>query len=88
VLPPLRERTADISSLAAHFLALLSAENSLPLKQLSGASLEYLRQSPWPGNVRELQHAIERAFILSGAETQLIVKHFQQFGDGSQLREI
>jgi len=38
--------------------------------------------------VRELQHAIERAFILSGADTQLNAKHFQQFGEGSQLREI
>jgi transcriptional regulator with GAF, ATPase, and Fis domain len=88
VLPPLRERIDDISSLAAHFLALLSAENGLPLKQLSGTSLDFLRHLPWPGNVRELQHVIERAFILSGAETQLCVKHLQQFGEGGQLSEI
>ena len=88
VLPPLRERVEDIRSLAAHFLALLTAENGLPLKELSSAALGFLQQSQWPGNVRELQHAIERAFILSGAETQLSAKHFQQFGEGSQLREI
>jgi transcriptional regulator with GAF, ATPase, and Fis domain len=88
VLPPLREHAEDISSLTEHFLLLLSSENGLPLKQISGAALDFLQQSRWPGNVRELQHAIERAFILSGAETQLSVKHFQQFGDGSQLREI
>ena len=88
MLPPLRERAEDIKFLAAHFLALLSAENGLPLKQLSAAALGFLQQSQWPGNVRELQHAIERAFILSGADTQLNVKHFQQFGEGSQLREI
>ncbi len=88
VLPPLRERAEDVSSLAAHFLSLLSAENGLPLKQLSGSALNFLQQAQWPGNVRELQHAIERAFILSGAEAQLSVKHFQQFGDCSQLREI
>jgi transcriptional regulator with GAF, ATPase, and Fis domain len=87
-LPPLRERADDISSLAAHFLSLLSAENGLPLKQLTDAALDFLEQSHWPGNVRELQHAIERAFILSGDETQLIVEHFQQFGESSQLREI
>jgi len=60
----------------------------LPLKQISGGTLNFLQQLRWPGNVRELQHAIERAFILSGVETHLAVKHFQQFGDGGQLREI
>jgi transcriptional regulator with GAF, ATPase, and Fis domain/CheY-like chemotaxis protein len=88
MLPPLRERAEDIRLLAAHFLALLSAENGLPLKQLSGSALGFLQQWRWPGNVRELQHAVERAFILSGAETQLSIKHFQQFGEDSQLREI
>jgi len=87
-LPPLREREEDISLLAEHFLSLLSAENGLPLKQISGGTLNFLQQLRWPGNVRELQHAIERAFILSGVETHLAVKHFQQFGDGGQLREI
>ena len=88
VLPPLRERAVDILPLAVHFLGLLSAENGLPLKRLSLDALGFLQQSQWPGNVRELQHAIERAFILSGADTQLNTKHFQQFGEGSQLREI
>jgi transcriptional regulator with GAF, ATPase, and Fis domain len=88
ILPPLRERIEDIKSLAEHFLALLSVENGLPIKQLSGAALGFLQEAQWPGNVRELQHAIERAFILSGANTQLSVKHFQQFGEDGQLREI
>jgi transcriptional regulator with GAF, ATPase, and Fis domain len=88
VLPPLRERAVDILPLAVHFLELLSAENGLPLKRLSLDALGFLQQSQWPGNVRELQHAIERAFILSGADTQLDTKHFQQFGENSQLRKI
>jgi len=87
-LPPLRERAEDVRSLATHFLALLSSESGLPLKQLSGSALGFLQQSQWPGNVRELQNAIERAFIVSGAETQLSIKHFQQFNEDSQLREI
>jgi len=87
-LPPLRERADDIGLLAAHFLSLLSTENSLPLKQLSEPALALLEQFPWPGNVRELQHAIERAFILSGEGTEMLVEHFQQFGEGGQLREI
>jgi transcriptional regulator with PAS, ATPase and Fis domain len=33
------------------------------------------------GNVRELQHAIERAFILAGNETQLSPEHFPSLGE-------
>lgn len=51
-------------------------------------ALGLLEQANWPGNVRELQHAIERAFILSGEETQLEVEHFQKLGNSHQLREI
>ena len=87
-VPPLRERLEDIGQLAAHFLERLSAENDMPLKQLSAATLALLQQSQWTGNVRELQHAIERAFILSGNDTQLHVEHFQAFNEGGLFREI
>jgi transcriptional regulator with GAF, ATPase, and Fis domain len=87
-VPPLRERADDVGALSTHFLALLSRENALPPKQLSSSALALLEQSHWAGNVRELQHAIERAFILSGNESQLRVEHFQSFGEGGQLREI
>jgi len=75
-LPPLRERTEDIAGLSAHFLEKLSTENGVPCKKLSGASLSLLEQSDWQGNVRELQHAIERAYILAGNETELRTEHF------------
>jgi transcriptional regulator with GAF, ATPase, and Fis domain len=87
-LPSLRERVEDIAPLAAHFLSLLCNETGLPLKRLSDSALNLLQRSPWPGNVRELQHAIERAFILSGDQSQLCLEHFQSFEDGKQLREI
>jgi transcriptional regulator with GAF, ATPase, and Fis domain len=87
-IPPLRERSSDISVLSAYFLARLSAENSLPCKYLTGAALSLLQRAHWEGNVRQLQHAIERAFILSGEETALSVEHLQHFGDSGQLREV
>jgi transcriptional regulator with GAF, ATPase, and Fis domain len=87
-LPSLRERAEDIGPLADHFLSLLAGENSLPLKQLSVPALALLQESHWSGNVRELQHAIERAFILAGNETQLRAAHFQVFSDGGPIREI
>jgi transcriptional regulator with GAF, ATPase, and Fis domain len=87
-IPPLRERAGDISALSAYFLARLSGENSVPRKYLTESALALLQRAHWEGNVRQLQHAIERAFILSGEETALSVEHLQHFGDSGQLREV
>jgi len=87
-LPPLRERAEDVGPLATHFLERLAADNDLPVKQLGDSALALLQQTHWAGNVRELQHAIERAFILSGNETQLRVEHFQSATDGLHLGEL
>jgi hydrogenase-4 transcriptional activator len=63
-LPPLRERLADIPSLATHFA--LRAAKRLGLNALnpSAGDLEQLSAYSWPGNVRELSAVIERAAIL------------------------
>ena len=84
-LPPLRERIEDIGSLAEKFLADLCRDAGVPAKRLSASSIAFLRQSHWPGNVRELQHAVERAFILAGPETQLHVEHFSHTMDAPQV---
>jgi transcriptional regulator with GAF, ATPase, and Fis domain len=82
-LPPLRERAEDVGLLSAHFLEKLSAENGMAGKRLTAASLALLEQSRWQGNVRELQHAIERAYILAGNETDLRAEHFLPFGESN-----
>lgn len=87
-LPPLREHTEDLGPLAQRFLADLCREADLPSKRLSASALAFLRQSQWPGNVRELQHAVERAFILAGQETQLHVEHFSRTDDPVHFKEI
>jgi transcriptional regulator with GAF, ATPase, and Fis domain len=76
-LPPLSARADDIPDLAEYFLSRLSVGAVGAEKKLSKSAITYLRDSPWPGNVRELQHAVERAFILSGNETELSHCHFQ-----------
>lgn len=63
-VPPLRERRADIPSLAQHFVARIAAAESREVPQLSPALLEALMQSSWPGNVRELENYIERLMTL------------------------
>jgi DNA-binding NtrC family response regulator len=64
VIPPLRERAADVPLLAATFIERFCRDlNKKPLA-LSLGALEELKAYPWPGNVRELQNCIERAVIL------------------------
>jgi len=75
-LPSLQVREDDIEKLAGHFLGLLSEESGMPAKRLSEEAQVLLKRRAWPGNVRELQHAMERAFILSGEDELLEAKHF------------
>jgi len=68
-IPPLRERSDDIMTLAHHFVDRFCRDvNKKPL-HLSDASVEELRSYSWPGNVRELQNCIERAVILTEGDT-------------------
>ncbi len=62
-LPPLRERTEDIPTLARHFLA-QCAEEGLPAKSLDSAAMDRLKTHRWPGNVRELENLIRRLAAL------------------------
>src|SRR5205807_2372119 len=67
-LPPLRERTADITALVRHFAALAEREG-LPIKRLDEAAMERLRGYRWPGNVRELENLVRRLAALYSQET-------------------
>ncbi len=62
-LPPLRDRTGDISLLAEHLLIKTAAQTGRQVPLLSSKALELLENYTWPGNVRELANALERAFI-------------------------
>ncbi len=63
-VPPLRERTGDVSLLADYFLKRFNSEMKKNIKSLSRQAVEFLNSYSWPGNVRELQNAIERAVVL------------------------
>ena len=62
-IPPLRERSEDISDLVRHFFTMAEKEG-LPAKQIETAALERLRRYRWPGNVRELENLIRRLAAL------------------------
>jgi transcriptional regulator with GAF, ATPase, and Fis domain len=65
-LPPLRERTGDVSRLVTALLAKLA-----PGVAISPAALELLENHRWPGNVRELRNVLERSCILAGDEREI-----------------
>ena len=62
LVPPLRERPADIAPLARSFAARAVRDGKRP--RLSHASLAFLSAQRWSGNVRELKNAVERAVVL------------------------
>ncbi|SMC60271.1 sigma-54 interaction domain-containing protein [Papillibacter cinnamivorans] len=65
VIPPLRERQADIAALARHMLEQLNRKYGTE-KSFTQTALAGLTEYKWPGNVRELRNVVERAFIMSG----------------------
>lgn len=68
-VPPLRDRTDDVISLAQHFLQQTAKDFGRAELQLTQRQAEALREYSWPGNVRELKNVIERAVILSPGNT-------------------
>lgn len=67
-LPPLRDRQADIPTLAKHFLATACEDMNKKPIALSPAVIDRFQNYPWPGNVRELQNVVERAVLLGNGE--------------------
>ncbi len=64
-IPPLRERTGDISLLINYFLEKKSKELGIyPVPKIGEQELENSMKQGWPGNVRELENAVERSLIL------------------------
>jgi DNA-binding NtrC family response regulator len=63
--PPLRERMADVSLLARHFLATFHARYPEAPGELTPAALAVLHGYAWPGNVRELRAVVQQAAMLA-----------------------
>lgn len=92
-LPPLRERTKDISSLCDFFIESFCIENKIKKKHLTNEALNKLKGYDFPGNVRELKSLIELAIIYSENEfiTETDIKLSKGFDHSSKeltLKEI
>jgi NtrC-family two-component system response regulator AlgB len=67
-LPPLRERSGDLMSIAEGLLRQLAHRSSHAVTGFSEKARQAMLRYPWPGNIRELRNMIERATILAAGE--------------------
>ncbi len=76
LIPPLRDRLADLPVLCEALLKRIAAEAGIPAPQLSPKMLGQLALEPFKGNVRELENLLHRALALSdGDELQIDMGH-------------
>jgi DNA-binding NtrC family response regulator len=67
VVPPLRERRADVPLLIAHAIEQLRERVPAATElACSGFAIRLMRNYDWPGNVRELMSVVERAAVDAG----------------------
>jgi len=74
-VPPLAERTDDISLLTDYIISKHNVENPSPVT-LDDESLQALKDYPFPGNIRELENILERATALC-ENNQITLKDLQ-----------
>jgi DNA-binding NtrC family response regulator len=92
-IPPLRNRTEDITLLADYFLERFNREHNKVIGGLSEEALNLMIDYDWPGNVRELRNVMERAVLLCTSSEitgeELPVKFKKQDADkGSNLKDM
>jgi two-component system nitrogen regulation response regulator NtrX len=68
VVPPLRERRADIPLLVQHLAARTSEEHNLKPKKFDPRAMEALQRYRWRGNIRELRNTVERLMIMAAGD--------------------
>jgi two-component system, NtrC family, response regulator AtoC len=64
-VPPLRERSEDLSQLVDYFLRLYADKHGRKLEGITGGALRLIQTYDFPGNARELANIIERAVIVA-----------------------
>ena len=86
VIPPLRERMADIKLLAHEFLVRFAQQNGKRVTGFDEAAMDWILSYHWPGNVRELKNAVERAVIMTRGTTiameDVVPRHLRAGGEG------
>ena len=68
-VPPLRETTEDIPSIADYLLTMYAQKKRQPKKRLDASAIKALKLHPWPGNVRELKDTVLFAAFHAAGDT-------------------
>jgi DNA-binding NtrC family response regulator len=87
LVPPMRDRTEDITGLVNHFIVRFAAEEGRKINGITPDTLSLLHSYTWPGNVRQLENAVFRAIVLCEGDT-LTVAEFPQIAaqvDGYEI---
>ncbi len=71
ILPPLRQRRADLPELVGHFLNHYCKLFGRAVRKPSAALMELFESYHWPGNIRELENILKQLVILQN-EAELI----------------
>jgi len=69
VLPPLRQRLADIPVMVTYFINKWRTRTPGGPSKISADAVQAMQRYPWPGNVRELENVIQRAMVLANGDT-------------------
>lgn len=90
-IPPLRQRTEDIPSLAGYFLKKYMLETKKHFNGFTNNAFSFMKSAHWRGNVRELKNCIERACFTSQGdvidEQDLLIRYdFWYTGDRSESK--
>ncbi|WP_319763510.1 sigma-54 dependent transcriptional regulator [Maridesulfovibrio sp.] len=67
-VPPLRDRSGDISMLIDEFVNRLTRQHGFKPLTFTDQALNILTHYSWPGNVRELKNFVERMLIIFGGK--------------------
>ncbi|MCL4848212.1 MAG: sigma-54 dependent transcriptional regulator [Acidobacteria bacterium] len=65
IVPPLRDRRADLPDFFDHFVGEFSDRHGLSTPAFSSEARERLLAYDWPGNIRELRNVVERLIVRS-----------------------
>ena len=68
-LPPLRERTGDLSLLLGYLIDRYAQKMGKKIRTIDKKTMDLFQAYDWPGNIRELQNVVERAVVLSESDT-------------------
>tara|TARA_R110001606_G_scaffold361754_7_gene515187 strand:+ start:83646 stop:85001 length:1356 start_codon:yes stop_codon:yes gene_type:complete len=94
VVPPLRERQADILLLAKHIMELVAKKNLVITPTFSEQAIVALNGYSFPGNVRELENILERALtwaegnVISQDDLMLPMQSTSNSAVSSQLTDV